>query len=129
MEHISIYVSCGNAGSWSQGSALFSSGRCNIWVNHQICLRCAGGSLPADLEDSAYLLSDPNINQFVVKMIEDPERLKQYMTDKCVTETIEAPQSLEYLYWLPNQDGAKLNSDLTMTQCVDNFGAWDAFSR
>ena len=89
----------------------------------------AGDTLPADLESRAHFLEDPNTNQFVVKMIEDPERLKQYMLDKCVTETIEKPRSYEYLYWLSPEDKEKLNSDLTMTQCVDNFGAWDQFER
>lgn len=91
------------------------------------CGVCAGEGLPSYLEDKAFLLDTPNFNQFVVKMLEDPQRLKQYMTEKCVTETISGPRAFEYLYWIYADD--KLDSDLTMTQCIDNFGAWERFER
>ena len=76
----------------------------------------AGDILPADLESAAVFLDSPNTHQFVVKMIEDLERLKQYMLNKCVTETMETPRSYEYIYWLNAEDGEKLDSKLTMTQ-------------
>ena len=90
---------------------------------------CAGDTLPADLEDRAYLLSDPNINQFAAQMMEDPARLKKYITENCMDETIVKPRAYEYIYWVESDDREKLDGDLTMTQCVDNFGAWDQFAR
>jgi len=89
----------------------------------------AGDTLPAKLEDRAYLLSDPNMNQFAALMFEDPAGLKQYMTENCTDATISRPRALQYLHWLDSDDVDKLDSNLTMTQCVDNFGAWNQFSR
>ena len=93
------------------------------------CMLCAGDTLPADLEDRAYLLSDPNMNQFAAQMMEDPARLKKYITEECINETIVTPRAFEYIYWVESDDLDKLDSDLTMTQCVDNFGAWEQFAR
>ena len=67
--------------------------------------------------------------QFLAKQLGDPTKLKEYITNNCVTETIGVPKAFEYIYWLDTEKEDMLDSDRTMTQCVDNFGAYDAFAR
>lgn len=66
---------------------------------------------------------------FLVKMLEDPAKLKEYLAEKCVTETFGVPRAFEYLHWLNAEQQSMLDSDSTMTQCVDNFGAYAQFER
>ena len=90
----------------------------------------AGQAIPSDLDDAAaYLRGAPNEHQWLATMVLDIARTADYLASNCVTQTMKQPRSWEYGYWLLNNERDLVDEESTMEQCVDNFGAWDAFER
>eukprot|EP00892_Ulva_mutabilis_P004495 jgi/Ulvmu1/2417/UM133_0018.1 len=89
----------------------------------------SGDPIPSDLEDIAYILEQPNTYQWLATWLDDPDRVAAYLSNNCASETIAVPQAYEYLNWLDPDDQEGLDTNLTMVQCVDNFGAYEQFAK
>lgn len=96
---------------------------------HSLPLHDAGEPLPSDLENLAYALEEPNRFGWLISMMEAPGGIANYLTSNCIEQVIRAPRSWEYTYFLSVTDQDRLDSNSTMLQCVDNFGAWEDFAR
>lgn len=85
--------------------------------------------MPSELQDYTYILEEPNTFQWLTEWLDDSGRIAEYITGSCTTETIEQPRAWEYIYWLDYELVSELDSNSTMVQCVDNFGAYEEFAR
>eukprot|EP00892_Ulva_mutabilis_P002686 jgi/Ulvmu1/12418/UM009_0068.1 len=91
----------------------------------------SGQPIPSDLEDFSGLLTQPNTFQWLIAFLEDPDRLAEYISNNCVSKTIDDLESLQFTRWLESDDYELFleQDDLSQVQCVDTFGAIDDFLR
>eukprot|EP00892_Ulva_mutabilis_P004493 jgi/Ulvmu1/2415/UM133_0016.1 len=89
----------------------------------------SGEPIPSELADFAWILEEPNTYQWLAEWLVDADRVAEYISKNCASETIENPQAFEYRWWLDADERDALDSFNTMVQCVDTFGAYDQFEK
>eukprot|EP00892_Ulva_mutabilis_P002705 jgi/Ulvmu1/12435/UM009_0087.1 len=89
----------------------------------------SGEPMPSELEDIAWILEEPNTYQWLVARMEDPDRVATYIRDNCAPQALVGLDAFQYQFWLDPDGQELLESDLSMVQCVDNFGAYEQFAK
>lgn len=111
-------------------------------INIQPCWRCsfytdmlrlqlpgifyAGEEMPADLETVAtVVLPKPNTYQFLLQMLEEPDRVAEYVSTQCMDRVMRGPEAIFLMDYLTYDQLLLLDSTGKQIQCADNFGALD----
>lgn len=102
---------------------------CNVPAEVRDSLKAAGEEVPADLQNWAGIVQEPNRYQFLVRMFEDPDAAAEYIATKCTQEILQDTEALLLAFFLESDDYDRLDGDLRMVQCVDNFGALSEATR
>eukprot|EP00892_Ulva_mutabilis_P000509 jgi/Ulvmu1/10459/UM063_0014.1 len=89
----------------------------------------SGDPMPADLDEYAWILTEPNAHQWLVPWLDNSDRIAEYISTNCASEIIQDPQAREYRWWVDLDERDALDSDNTMVQCVDTQCAYDQFAK
>lgn len=91
----------------------------------------AGEEIPADLQSWQFILESPNRYQYLVTMMEDPDKAIEFISLNCMDEVVQGTEAILLLNWVDDAELAKLDaqSEGRILQCVDNFGALSAAAR